>query len=188
MTKPETHRHIVINRLLRTLRFVTQALVPLAGMGSMHMRWSGARSRIPLHVPACLSIQTIRRSLAAAASATTNCCSRKVTDHPCTKKVGRTRFAPLSLQSVGTNRSAPSAIASPFDGNWSVCSPDHPTPLRKHSVRPRNKPRFNFSNQMPAQLVVNLSPPNMLHVMARISISRFAGNSLARIGRSWWGD
>jgi hypothetical protein len=51
---------------------------------------------------ACLSIQTIRRSLAAGALATTNCCSRKVTDHPCTKKVGRTGFAhfPYFLQYV----------------------------------------------------------------------------------------
>jgi hypothetical protein len=42
--------------------------------------------------------------------------------------------------------------------------------------------RFDFSNQIPAQLAVILSPPNMFHVTARISVSRFAGLSLARIG------
>ena len=110
----------------------------------MHMRWSGACSRIPLNVPARLSIQTIRRSLAAAALATTNCWSRKVTDHPCTKKVGRTRFAPLSLQSVGPNRSDPCAIASPLDGNWSVVAQTTQRHCGSIQFGPRNKPRLNF--------------------------------------------
>ena len=59
--------------MLRMLRFVTQAFVPLVGMGSMPLRWSRVRSRISLHVSKRLSIQTIRRALAAAASVITNC-------------------------------------------------------------------------------------------------------------------
>ena len=55
MRKPETHRHIIINLLVRTLRLVTQARLPLAGMGSMHMRRSRSvrtnsarRARMPV--------------------------------------------------------------------------------------------------------------------------------------------
>ena len=117
--------------LIAAVAAVSVVSPALAQAGVHHVRRNGlhAYAMEPHSAPrACLSIQTIRRSLAAAALATTNCCSRKVTDHSCTKKVGRTRFAPLSLQSVGPNRSAPSAIASPFDGNWERCSPDHPTP------------------------------------------------------------
>jgi hypothetical protein len=54
--------------------------------------------------------------------------------------IGNRLYVIAVVAASATICSASPAIAPPFDGNWERSGADHPGPLWKYAVRPRNKP------------------------------------------------